>query len=182
MHTTAGPALALLVVALIVRRQLRTRPVRAAAPLIGTAVLGVLGVVALTFGVASATEHHPLTAPTVALVVLTLALAVPLGVVRARTVRVWRGPDGGALRKGTALTTALWLVSAAVHAAMAQWIDHTATGGLLGLSTLHLYLAVTYTVQALLVRRRAARLTAEPAEPAGSATGTATDPATGAAA
>ncbi|MFH8678401.1 hypothetical protein [Streptomyces lydicus] len=182
MHTTAGPALALLVVALIVRRQLRTRPVRATAPLIGTAVLGVLGVVALTFGVASATAHHPLTAPTVALVVLTLALAVPLGVVRARTVRVWRGPDGGALRKGTALTTALWLGSAAVHAAMAQWIDHTATGGLLGLSTLHLYLAVTYTVQALLVRRRAARLTAEPAEPAGTATGTATGMAAGAAA
>ncbi|MFI0213099.1 hypothetical protein [Streptomyces lydicus] len=50
-----------------------------------------------------------------------------------------------------------------MHAAMAQWIDHTATAGLLGLSTLHLYLAVTYTVQALLVRRRAARLTGEPA-------------------
>ncbi|MFI0151616.1 hypothetical protein [Streptomyces lydicus] len=59
MHTTAGPALALLVVALIVRRQLRTRPVRATAPLIGTAVLGVLGVTALAFGVASATKNHP---------------------------------------------------------------------------------------------------------------------------
>ncbi|MFI9355867.1 hypothetical protein ACWGQL_03115 [Streptomyces lydicus] len=171
MHTTtAGPAIALLVVALIIRRQLRTRPVRARASLIGPAVLGVLGVVALTFGVASATKDHPLTALPVALVVLTLALAVPLGVVRARTVRVWRGPDGGVLRKGTALTTALWLVSAAVHAAMAQWIDHTAPAGLLGLSTLHLYLAVTYTVQALLVRRRAARLTGEPA---GAADGTA---------
>lgn len=158
MSGLPGPVVGTLIVALIIRRQLRTRPVRGTAPVIAQAVLGVLGAAALALGVASATKDRPLTAPTVVLVAVTLALAVPLGIVRARTVRVWRGPEGRALRRGTALTTALWVVSAAVHFGMEEWIDHTTAAGLLGLSTLYLYLALTYAVQGHLVRRQAARV------------------------
>ncbi|GAB7031391.1 hypothetical protein AB0G35_08245 [Streptomyces sp. NPDC021749] len=160
LNHNVGLLIGLLVVAVIIRRQLRTRPVRPRASLIGPAVLGVLGVAALSLGVASVVEEHPLTPATAALVVATLALGVPLGLVRATTVRVWHDPERGALRKGTLITTALWLVSAALHAGMAQWIDHTAAAGLLGFSTLYLYLCVTYGVQGHAVRRRAARLPA----------------------
>ncbi|MFF4285259.1 hypothetical protein ACFY0R_08045 [Streptomyces sp. NPDC001633] len=161
-HTAPNHSVSLLIglviVALIIRRQLRTRPVRPRASLIGPAVLGVLGVAALAFGVASVVKEHPLTPPVIALVVATLVIGVPLGLVRATTVRVWHDPERGVLRQGTLITTALWLVSAAVHAGMAEWIDHTAAAGLLGFSTLYLYLCVTYGVQGHMVRRRAAAL------------------------
>lgn len=59
-NTTSGPALiAVAVVGLVVRQQLRTRPVRRTGSLIAPAVLGVLGAAGLAFGIASVDEHHP---------------------------------------------------------------------------------------------------------------------------
>ncbi|MGW7575981.1 hypothetical protein [Streptomyces sp. NPDC054765] len=43
---------------------------------------------------------------------------------------------------------------------MEKWIDRTTTAGLLGFSTLDLYLAVTYGVQGHVVRRQAAGIAA----------------------
>ncbi|GAA2681542.1 hypothetical protein GCM10010310_29820 [Streptomyces violaceolatus] len=155
-NTTSGPALiAVAVVGLVVRQQLRTRPVRRTGSLIAPVVLGVAG---LAFGIASVDEHHPLTVPAVVLLVASLAVAASFGAARARTVQIWRGSGSEVLRKGTAATTGLWIASAATHIGLALWTDRAAGAGLLGAASLYAYLAIGLGTQNLLVRRRAAAL------------------------
>ncbi|MFF4533515.1 hypothetical protein ACFY1P_30095 [Streptomyces sp. NPDC001407] len=158
--TNSGTVLvaAALVVGLVVRQQLRTRPVRRYGSLITPAVFGVLGISGIAFGVASVVKDRPLTALPVALLVASLAVAAGLGAARSRTVRVWRGPQGEVLRKGTAATTGLWLASAGVHFGLGLWIDHAAGTGVLGVASLYAYLAIGVGTQNLLVRGRAAAL------------------------
>lgn len=156
MNNSTSAAIGLVIVALILRRQLRTRPVRQSADLRLLGLLGVLGVLALTFGVKSVTDSHPLSPATVILLAVALVVATAFGALRARTVRVWRDPAGLALRKGTAATVALWLASLAAHIGLDVWIDHTTGVGLLGPSTLYAYMAVSVGTQDLAVRRRAA--------------------------
>ncbi|CAM5316352.1 hypothetical protein [Streptomyces abikoensis] len=154
----AGIVIGIVIVALVIRRQLRTRPVHGKGGVVLLGVLGLLGVVALVFGVASVMKEHALGAVTVVLLTASFLVAAGFGVARARTVTVWRAPEGRMLRKGAPATTILWLVSLAVHIGLDEWIDHTTGTGLLGASTLYLYLAVTLTVQDFLVRRRAASM------------------------
>ncbi len=158
--TNGGAALAIAVpvVGLVVRQQLRTRRVRRIGSLLAPAVFAVLGASGIAFGVASVAEHRPLTALPVVLLVVSLAVAAGFGAVRARTVRVWRGPQGEVLRKGTAATTGLWLTSAGVHFGLGLWIDHAAGAGVLGAVSLYAYLAIGLGTQNLLVRGRAAAL------------------------
>ncbi|KIZ19293.1 membrane protein [Streptomyces natalensis ATCC 27448] len=146
------------VVGLVVRRQLRTRPVRRNGSLIAPAVLGVLGVLGITFGIASVVKYRPLTFLPIALLVVSLAVAAGFGVVRARTVRVWRGPQGEVWRKGTAATTVLWLASVVVHGGLGLWIDHVAGAGMLGAASVYAYLAIGLGTQNVLVRGRAVAL------------------------
>ncbi|ARF56489.1 DUF1453 family protein [Streptomyces gilvosporeus] len=146
------------VVGLVVRQQLRTRPVRRNGSLIAPAVLGVLGVAGIAFGIASVVKSRPLTLLPLALLVVSLAVAAGFGVVRARTVRVWHGPQGEVLRKGSAATTAWWLASVAVHGALGLWIDHLAGAGVLGAVSVYAYLAIGLGTQNVLVRGRAAAL------------------------
>ncbi|MEV5240064.1 hypothetical protein AB0K89_13280 [Streptomyces cinnamoneus] len=157
MHSThtGAAVVAVVVVALVVRRQLRTRRVRRIASLITPAALGVLGTLALAFGIASVLKHHPLTTLPVVLLVASLAVAAGFGAARARTVRVWHGPEGDVLRKGTAATTGLWLASVSAHGALGLWIDHAAGAGMLGTASLYAYLAIGLGTQNLLVRARA---------------------------
>ncbi|MER5549229.1 hypothetical protein ABT072_44175 [Streptomyces sp. NPDC002589] len=159
-NTNGGAALviAVVVVGLVVRQQLRTRPVRRNGSLIAPAVLGVLGTAGIAFGIASVVKYHPLTTLPVVLLVASLAVAASFGVARARTVQIWRGPQSEVLRKGTAATTGLWLASIGVHIGLALWIDHAAGAGLLGTASLYAYLAIGLGTQNLLVRRRAAAL------------------------
>ncbi len=154
----SGPALviAAVVVGLVVRQQLRTRPVRRIGSLVVPAVLGLLGALGIVFGVASVVKDHALTALPVALLVASLAVAAGFGLVRARTVQVWRGPHGEVLRKGTAATTGLWLASVGAHLGLGLWIDHAAGTGILGTASLYAYLAFGLGTQNLLVRGRAA--------------------------
>ncbi len=154
MNGMTGIAVGVVVPALVIRRQLRVRPVREATSLVLTGVLGVLGVVWVAFGVASVTGHHTLPAATWAVMAAIFAVATGFGVLRAMTVRVWRGSAGEALRKGTAATVGLWLLSVAVHFALDAWLDGTVAAGALGATTLLPYLAVTLGVQELVVRRR----------------------------
>ncbi len=154
----ASFVVAVIVVGLVVRRQVRTRPVRRGGSLIGLAVLGVLGVGGIAFGVLSVTAHRSLTVLPVALLVASLAVAGGFGVARARTVRVWRGAQGEVLRKGTAATTGLWVASVAVHIGLALWIDHVAGAGVLGTASLYAYLAVGLGAQSFLVLGRAAAI------------------------
>ncbi|MFI1370283.1 hypothetical protein [Streptomyces griseochromogenes] len=146
------------VVGLVIRQQLRTRPVRRIGSLIAPGVLGVLGVAGIALGVLSVVKDHSLTALPVILLVVSLAVAAGFGAVRARTVRVWRAPEGVVLRKGTAATTGLWLVSVSVHLGLGLWIDHAAGAGVLGAVSLYAYLAIGLGTQNLLVRSRAAAL------------------------
>jgi len=162
MSSTHGePALliAVLIVALLIRRQLRARPVRRTGSLIVPLAFGLLGALAIAFAVALADEnHHPLTALPVILLVASLAVAAGFGTARARTVRVWRDARGEILRKGTPATTALWLTSVAAHIGLALWIDHAAGTGVLGTASLYAYLAIGLGTQNLLIRGRAAAL------------------------
>lgn len=148
----------MVIIGLVVRRQLRTRPVRPVGSLVTPAVFGVLGILGIAFGAASVVKYHPLTALPVVLLVVSLAAAAGLGAARARTVRVWRDPQGEVLRKGTAATTGLWLTSLAVHLGLGLWIDHAAGTGVLGTASLYAYLAIGLGTQNLLVRGRAAAL------------------------
>ncbi|MFI1801621.1 hypothetical protein ACH427_30365 [Streptomyces sp. NPDC020379] len=158
--TDNGTALvpAALVVGLVIRQQLRTRPVRRYGSLITPAVFGVLGVAGIAFGIASVVKDRPLTTLPVVLLVASLAVAAGMGAARSRTVRVWRGPQGEVLRKGTAATTALWLASVCAHFALGLWIDRAAGTGVLGAASLYAYLAIGAGTQNLLVRGRAAAL------------------------
>ncbi|MFJ2776277.1 hypothetical protein [Kitasatospora sp. NPDC087315] len=156
--TNAGLVLAVPAVGLVVLRQLRTRPVRRIGSLITPALLGVLGAVGIAAGVASVAKERSLTATPVVLLVASLAVAAGFGVARARTVRVWRDSGDEVLRRGTVVTTGLWVASVTVHAALGLWIDHAAGAGVLGTVSLYAYLAIGLGVQNLLVRGRAAAL------------------------
>ena len=161
MQNTNGGAvlfMAVVVVGLVVRRQLRTRPVRRNGSLIAPAVLGVLGAIGIAVGIASVVKHHPLTTQSVVLLVASLAVAASFGAARARTVQIWRGPRNEVLRKGTAATTGLWFASVGVHIGLALWIDHATGAGSLGAASLYAYLAIGLGAQNLLVRGRATAL------------------------
>ncbi|MGX1850080.1 hypothetical protein OIU91_37940 [Streptomyces sp. NBC_01456] len=156
LSTNGGSALVMaVVVGLVVRQQLRTRPVRRTGSLVTPALLGVLGVVGIAFGVASVRKDHPLSALSVVLLVVSLALAAGFGAARARTVRVWHGSRDEVLRKGTAATTGLWVASVVTHYGLGRWIDHAAGAGVLGTVSLYAYLAIGLGTQNVLVRRRA---------------------------
>ncbi|REK86976.1 hypothetical protein DY245_29365 [Streptomyces inhibens] len=155
MNGEAAFVVLVVVVGLVIRQQLRTRPVRRIGSLI---VPGVLGVAGIALGVLSVVKDHSLTALPVILLVVSLAVAAGFGAVRARTVRVWRDPQGVVLRKGTAATTGLWLASVGVHLGLGLWIDHVAGAGVLGTVSLYAYLAIGLGTQNLLVRSRAAAL------------------------
>ncbi|WP_399885494.1 hypothetical protein ACGH7X_14815 [Streptomyces sp. BBFR51] len=159
-NTNGGAALVIpvVVVGLVVRRQLRARPVRRVGSLIAPLVLVVFGAAGIAFGVASVVAEHALTALPVVLLVASLVVAASFGVVRARTVRVWPGPESEVLRKGTTATTGIWLASVAAHIGLALWIDHAAGAGVLGTTSLYAYLAIGLGTQYLIVRRRATAL------------------------
>ncbi|MFI0716662.1 hypothetical protein ACH4SK_40060 [Streptomyces inhibens] len=161
MQSTNGEAplvLVVVVVGLVVRQQLRTRPVRRIGSLIAPALLGVLGVAGIAFGVFSVAKDRPLTALPIVLLAVSLAAAAGFGAARARTVRVWRDTHGVVLRKGTVATAGMWLASVCVHIGLGLWIDHAAGAGVLGTVSLYAYLAIGLGTQNLLVRGQAAAL------------------------
>ncbi|MGX1974898.1 hypothetical protein [Streptomyces kronopolitis] len=158
MNGAAALVIVVVVVGLVVRRQLRTRPVRRTGSLVTPVLLGVLGVVGIGFGVASVLKDRPLSASSVVLLLVSLVVAAGFGAARARTVRVWRGTGDEVLRKGTAATTGLWLVSVGAHYGLGRWIDHAAGAGVLGAVSLYAYLAIGLAAQNVLVRRRAVAL------------------------
>jgi hypothetical protein len=139
------------VAALLVVRQLRAQPVSANLRL--PLILGIIGLIELTNYLQ---KNHLGTTAIVALAG-SLVLAAVLGTARAATVHLWL-QDGQPWRQGTWLTGVLWVVSLATHFGLAYLIDPRAPdGGVAGASIL-LYVAVTYTVQRLIVLARARRI------------------------
>jgi peptidoglycan/LPS O-acetylase OafA/YrhL len=145
----------LLVLVLFVSRQLTTRRLRENYRiLVILAVIGVVQFVAFLNG----HPHHD--GAIVAAVVGSLVLAAVLGALRAPTVRVWRGPDGQLLRKGTWLTAVLWAVALAAHLGYDYLVAGHVTGkngGNVGDATVVLYLVASLAVQRYIMLTRAAR-------------------------
>ncbi len=158
--------LGVLALGLLVYRQLRTRPVRAFNPRLPL-ILGVIGVVEVaTF---LKTYHHSETAVAASLAG-SLLLAAVFGAARAGTVRIWDS-GGQAWVRGTWITALLWVVSLAAHLGYDAVLDVKDAHGSLGSASIVLYLAVTFTLQRLVVLYRAQRrpLAARPERRAGAA-------------
>src|ERR1700753_704020 len=109
------------VVALLIVRQMSTRPVRETSAARIILILGVIGIVEMV----NASKHHTVRPGAVALIVLGLVLAGGFGAWRATTVRVWRDANGAAWRKGTAATAVLWIIAIATHIVIDVVISHT---------------------------------------------------------
>ncbi len=144
-------ALGVLVLAWILLRQTRIRPVprffQARLPII----VGVIGL----FDVFDYTGHHlHLTGVDYGWMLGTLLVgAVVLGAVRALTVRLWTS-NGWVVRQGTTVTMVLWAVSLALHFFVDEGGGHAGAAGLEQASLL-LYVALAIGVQNYVVYRRA---------------------------
>jgi hypothetical protein len=135
----------ILVVAYILSRQLRVRPVprfpRVQLPLI----IGIIGLIQ----VLGYTGDHHVTTDEYAWVIG----AGLLGAVRALTVKIWT-TNNWVVRQGTWVTMTLWVISLALHFASDVGASHVGAANLEENSLL-LYLAVTLGVQNYVVHRRA---------------------------
>ncbi|MFC4112932.1 hypothetical protein [Nonomuraea zeae] len=144
-------ALAVVALAVVIYRQLQTRPTAGSGVLYTSAAMIVGGVVA---GGLIDTRHLALSA---ALLLAEAVAAVGLGMWRASTVRVWVDSSGVALSKATLWTLLVWLASVAVR------IGLYAAGQSLGLSLstggVLVYVGLTLGAQAYLIARRGRALT-----------------------
>ncbi|MET8146666.1 hypothetical protein ABZU32_40725 [Sphaerisporangium sp. NPDC005288] len=147
MDSTYMPFAVVLVVALVVYRQMRTRTVKAHGLHYFASIMIVVGLVS---GGLVTTANL---APSVAMLVVELASAVAFGFVRARTIVVWRDGNGLAWCRGTPWTLLGWLASVLTRVAL------LAAGHALGLveapTALLFFMGVTIGFQEFLVARRA---------------------------
>jgi hypothetical protein len=151
----------LLVLFLILRRQLRQRPLREDRSYTALLVIGVLGLVQI----GSAWQKHAPVTTGIVLLVASFVVAAAFGAGRASTVRIWRA-EGQLWRQGTYVTAALWILAVAVHLGI-DLIGHVSarsgsaaqasTTDLLSASIV-LYLAVSFGAQRAVLERRVARL------------------------
>jgi hypothetical protein len=146
------------VLALLMFRQLQTRPVRDS----GVRIMLILGVIGIVETVQYLDKHHG--GPTIYAAILgSLVLAGIFGVLRALTTRVWQ-QDGQVWRKGNWVSASLWVVAVAAHLGYDALLLHGKGDSDLGNVTLLLYLAISLGVQRILVAQRATRL--QPGGPA----------------
>jgi hypothetical protein len=174
MARLGGPAalsyiIGIAVLALILYRQLSVRRVRESYRLV--IILAVIGVLELSRFTGSQTGSHVDGGRIALALVGSAVLAVGTGVLRAMTVRLWRGGDGRLLRQGTWLTATLWVVAVAAHLALDALVAGGTGGkkGDIGNATIALYLAVSFGVQQMVMRKRAERAQTDvqtPADPA----------------
>jgi hypothetical protein len=144
---------AVLVLALICYRQLRPRPVRDQLNRI-VLILGLVGVVeTIQF-----TGKHDVSAAAWAVLVASLVVGAGFGALRGLTVHVWR-ERGTLFRRGNAVTVALWIVGLALHLGADAWIGHVDSSAKgFGDTAVLLYMAITLSVQQLVVLERAEHL------------------------
>ena len=147
--------LGLCIVGVIIVRQLTVRPVREDSRPALVLVLAAYGVAA----VARTVQGHHVSAAMLSVLVASLIAAAALGGVRALTILVWRDPSGQLMRRGTAITAALWIVSIAVHIGADVWLAKLTNIAGLGASTVAIYIAVTWGAQGTVLRARATSLT-----------------------
>lgn len=145
------------VLALLIIRNLRARPVREA----NQRLFLILGVIGLVETYQYLTQHHA-GATALAALLGSLVLAAVFGVIRALTVRVWIN-GGQPWSQGNILTAALWVVALGAHLGYDALLNgHKDLSGL-GEATVMLYLVVSLVVQRVIVNMRAGRLAPAPA-------------------
>jgi hypothetical protein len=85
-----------------------------------------------------------------------MSLGIALGFARGTTFRIWTGPDGRALMRGTAFTLVLWVLTFAVKIGLTFVEGRLGFGTELGNSAVtFLPAAATLAAQALVVYLRA---------------------------
>jgi hypothetical protein len=151
-QTTVQLVIGVVVLALLVYRQLRARPLRANPRLL---------VILLVIGVIETWEYfqggkHNASAATVALVG-SLVLAAAFGAVRAFTVRIWQ-QDGQPWVQGNVVTAALWVVALAAHLGFDYLVAQHKDVGDIGNATVVLYLVASLAVQRVVMTYRAQRI------------------------
>jgi hypothetical protein len=146
------------VLALLIVRTMRARPVRQASQ----RLFLILGVVGLIETYQYLQHHHAATTTVAAALAGSLVLAAVFGALRAVTVRVWMR-EGQPWAQGSWITAVLWVVALAAHLGYDALLNtHKDINGL-GDATVVLYLVVSLIVQRVIVSARAAKL-----DPAGS--------------
>ena len=143
----------ILVVALLIYRQLRTRRVNSGGGARLMLILGLIGVVQT----GEYLSGHHVGVAAVAELLGSLVLAAVFAALRAVTVRIWID-RGVAWAKGGWLTAALWIVTLGAHLGYDALTGHSRATAGLGAATILLYLAVSLGVQRVITGYRARRL------------------------
>jgi hypothetical protein len=151
--------LGLAVLALLIWRQLSTRPVSDS----GLRLIVILLAIGLVEAGQFVSKNHAGTL-TYAAIVGSLLIAALFGALRAATVKIWRS-GGQAWSKGNWLTALLWVAAVAAHLGYDALVADSHGPHGLGNATLVLYLAISLGFQRVIVQYRANRLV--PAVPAG---------------
>ena len=139
--------LSLVVIALIFYNQVRVRKVSSDTRFTLPLIMCVLGV----FTLKSYLDSNQLTVIAwITIIASFTLLAIGMAAIRATTVKLWIDTDV-VYRQGTWVTILLWVVSIALHIALNQ-VGH------LGQSTFLIYFAITFTVQKLIIQKRASVL------------------------
>jgi hypothetical protein len=153
MNTLLYIVVGVAVLALLIVRTMRARPVRQANQRLFL-ILGIIGVIE-TYQYLQ--HHHAGTTTVAAALAGSLVLAAVFGAIRAVTVRVWM-KEGQPWAQGSWVTGVLWVVALAAHLGYDALLDtHKDITGL-GNATVVLYLVVSLLVQRVVVSARAARL------------------------
>lgn len=158
-QTAVQLVIGVVILALLVYRQLRARPLRANPRLL--LILLIVGVVE-TWDYFQGGKHSA-SAAAVALIG-SLVLAAVFGAVRAFTVRIWQ-QDGQPWVQGNVLTAALWVLALAAHLGFDYLVGQHKDVGDVGNATVVLYLVASLGVQRVVMTYRAQRM--DPAAVAG---------------
>lgn len=142
-----------IVIALVLWRQLATRPLRDN-PFKVPAVVGVLGL----YQLAPFVWHGSVPLGQWVALVVALVAAGLIAVPRADSYRLWPGQDGMWLRSGTMLTLLLWLAAFGLHAVSSTLVPRLfgVTGGAPAFdsASMFVYIAVSLGVQGVRLDRR----------------------------
>ncbi|HZE40583.1 MAG TPA: hypothetical protein VE172_17410 [Stackebrandtia sp.] len=148
----------LIVVGLIIYRQLQPRRVNNPTMYY---IAGFMILLGITSGGLVDPHHLGLS---IVLLVIELVMAAALGMARAASVKLWTDDKGVAWSRGTWRTAVMWLVSMATRIVMLLtgefvWHVHTSSQSVL------IFVGLTIGVQGLVVARRSALASREPASP-----------------
>jgi hypothetical protein len=160
--TTVSLVIGVLVLAFLLYRQLIVRRLRETYRVV--VIFAILGVVQLSQYLSASGTH--IGGKVAVALVGSAVLAAVMGVLRALTVRIWRGEENQLFRQGTWVTAILWIIAVAAHLGLDALVARgsgsgSGSGGNIGDATLTLYLAVSLGVQQVVLLRRAERLDAE---------------------